>query len=52
MPGSLLVVPWLERRLKGGWLEVSSYAGAAALFVLCLLAAAGSSFQPFIYAQF
>ncbi len=50
--GSLPVVPWLERRLKGGWLEVSSYAGAAALFVLCLLAAAGSSFQPFIYAQF
>lgn len=29
-----------------------SFAGAAALFVLCLLAAAGGGFQPFIYAQF
>ena len=50
--GSLPVGPWLKKRLGGGWLEFSSYAGAAALFVLCLLAAAGSSFQPFIYAQF
>ena len=50
--GSLPVVPWLKKRLDGGWLEFSSYAGAAALFVLCILAAAGSSFQPFIYAQF
>lgn len=50
--GSLPVGPWLKRRLDGPWLEVSSFAGAAALFVLCLLAAAGSSFQPFIYAQF
>ena len=29
-----------------------SFAGAAALFVVCLLAAAGSGFQPFIYVQF
>lgn len=50
--GSLPVFPWLQKRLDGGWLEFSSYAGAAALFVLCLLAAAGSRFQPFIYAQF
>ena len=50
--GSLPVGPWLKRRLDGGWLEFSSFAGAAALFVICLLAAAGSSFQPFIYAQF
>lgn len=50
--GSLPVGPWLKRRLESGWLEFSSFAGAAALFVLCLLAAAGSSFQPFIYAQF
>nr|WP_325213169.1 MBOAT family O-acyltransferase [uncultured Oscillibacter sp.] len=50
--GSLPLGPWLKRRLGGGWLEFSSFAGAAALFVLCLLAAAGSSFQPFIYAQF
>lgn len=50
--GSLPVGPWLKKRLDGGWLEFSSYAGAAALFVLCLLAAAGSRFQPFIYAQF
>lgn len=50
--GSLPVASWLKKRLDGRWLEFSSYAGAAALFVLCLLAAAGSSFQPFIYAQF
>nr|WP_325238156.1 MBOAT family O-acyltransferase [uncultured Oscillibacter sp.] len=50
--GSLPLGPWLKKRLGGGWLEFSSFAGAAALFVLCLLAAAGSSFQPFIYAQF
>ena len=49
---SLPVGPWLKKRLSGGWAEFSSYAGTAALFVLCLLAAAGSSFQPFIYAQF
>lgn len=30
----------------------ASFAGAAALFVLCLLATAGSGFQPFIYARF
>ena len=30
----------------------ASFAGAAVLFVLCLLAATGSGFQPFIYAQF
>jgi len=52
MAGSLPLGPWLNKRLMGKWLELSSYAGAAALFVLCLLAAAGSSFQPFIYAQF
>ena len=46
------VWPWLQKRLGGKWLEFSACAGAAALFVLCLLAAAGSSFQPFIYAQF
>ena len=50
--GNLPLGPWLKKRLGGGWLEFSSFAGAAALFVLCLLAAAGSSFQPFIYAQF
>ena len=50
--GSLPLGPWLKRRLDGKWLEFSSFAGAAALFALCLLAAAGSSFQPFIYAQF
>ena len=49
---SLPVWPWLRKRLDGKWLEFSTYAGSAALFVLCLLAAAGSSFQPFIYAQF
>ena len=32
--------------------RVCSYAGAAVLFVLCLMAAAGGGFQPFIYGQF
>lgn len=50
--GSLPIVPRLRTRLAGGWLEFSSYAASAVLFVLCLLAAAGSTFQPFIYAQF
>jgi len=50
--GSLPQGPWLKKRLAGrGW-TAASYAGAAALFALCLLAAAGSGFQPFIYAQF
>ena len=34
------------------WVTACSYAGTAALFALCLMAAAGGSFQPFIYAQF
>ena len=34
------------------WMEACSFAGAAVLFALCLMAAAGGSFQPFIYAQF
>ena len=50
--GSLPVGPWLKKRLSGGVWTVLSFAGTAALFALCLLAAAGSSFQPFIYAQF
>ncbi len=50
--GSLPEGPWLKKRLTGrGWIA-ASYAGAAALFAICLLAAAGSGFQPFIYAQF
>ena len=49
---SLPVGPRLKKLLNGGWAEGCSYAGAAALFALCLLAAAGSGFQPFIYAQF
>lgn len=36
----------------GRAMRMCSYAGAAALFVLCLMAAAGGSFQPFIYGQF
>ncbi|MEY8386130.1 MBOAT family O-acyltransferase [Oscillospiraceae bacterium 38-13] len=50
--GSLPVGPWLKKRLSGGGWTVLSYAGTTGLFVLCLLAAAGSRFQPFIYAQF
>jgi len=50
--GSFPAGPWLKKHLTGGGWRAVSYAGAAALFALCLLAAAGSSFQPFIYAQF
>jgi len=54
----LPVKPWLERRFAAapdrvqGAAAVFSYAGTLALFALCLLAAAGSGYQPFIYAQF
>ena len=37
---------------SGRLVTAASYAGTAALYVLCLLAAAGSGFQPFIYGQF
>jgi len=50
--GSFPVGPWLKKRLTGGGWTAASCVGTAALFALCLLAAAGSSFQPFIYAQF
>ena len=51
--GSTPLWPWLRGKLpEKCWLAAASYAGAAALFVLSLLAAAGSGFQPFIYGQF
>ncbi len=51
--GSLPIVPYLKERTAGrGWVEAASFVLAAALFALCLLAAAGSGFQSFIYAQF
>ncbi len=56
--GSLPVVPWLRAKADGmseaarGRLTALSLAGAAALFVLCMLAAAGGDFRPFIYNQF
>ena len=56
--GSLPVVPWLAGRagrlkeLPRGCLAAVSYAAAAALFVICALAASGGNFQPFIYNQF
>lgn len=34
------------------WLEPVTYIGTVFLFILCLFAAAGSGFQPFIYTQF
>ena len=47
------VVPALDRRLPDGPAgELIRDGAALALFVLCLLAMAGSSFTPFIYAQF
>ena len=47
--GSLPIAPKLEGR--AAW-TAASYVLAAALFLICLMAAAGGSFQPFIYAQF
>lgn len=49
---SMPVGPWLRERVSGGFWRPVSYAAAAGLFVLCLLCAAGSGFQPFIYTQF
>lgn len=45
---------WASGRSAGvrSGLRFCAYAGAAALFLLCLMAAAGGGFQPFIYAQF
>jgi len=54
----LPVGPWIVRRVRGLSPRVrqlaaaASYVGSAALFALCLLAAAGSGFQPFLYVQF
>ena len=50
--GSTPVGPWLKERASGGFWRPVSYIAAAGLFVLCLLCAAGSGFQPFIYTQF
>ena len=56
--GCLPIAPWLAQRTgtladaPRRAVTAASFAGAAALFVLCLLAAAGSGFQPFIYFQF
>lgn len=54
----LPVGPCLIRRVRelpersGRWVTAASYVGTIALFTLCLLAAAGSGFQPFLYVQF
>ena len=54
----LPIAPALNARAEnlaavpGRILRICSFAGAAALFLLCLMAAAGGSFEPFIYAQF
>ena len=56
--GSLPVAPWLAGRVSRlketprRCLGAVSYAAAAALFVICALAASGGNFQPFIYNQF
>ena len=56
--GSLPVIPWLVSRasrlkeLPRSCIGAVSYIAAAALFVICALAASGGNFQPFIYNQF
>ena len=49
--GSAAVVPWLKSH-TGKWGEPTSYAVCAGLLALCVMAMAGSGFQPFIYLQF
>ena len=49
--GSLAVLPWLKRH-TGKWGEPASYVVSAVLLALCIMAMAGSGFQPFIYLQF
>lgn len=44
---------WIWQKLsEKTWAAALSYIAAAGLFVLCLLAMAGSGFSPFIYFQF
>ncbi len=56
--GSLPILPWLRAKMSSlgeaarSGLTALSLAAAAALFVVCMLAAAGGNFQPFIYNQF
>lgn len=50
--GSMPVIPWLRKRLPERLSDGAAYLCALALMALCLLAAAGSGFQPFIYTQF
>lgn len=50
--GSMPVLPWLRKRLPEALLDGTGYVCAAVLMILCLLAASGSGFQPFIYTQF
>lgn len=54
MPVGKSIASWTAKLPEGPRqaLRVCSYAGAAALFALCVMAAAGGSFEPFIYAQF
>ena len=49
MPIAPRLSAWAAERKAA---RVCGFAGALALFVLCLMAAAGGGFQPFIYAQF
>jgi len=56
--GSMPIAPKLSAWANGldagpgKAVRVCAYVGAAALFLVCLMAAAGGNFQPFIYAQF
>jgi len=56
--GSLPIAPKLSAWADGleagpgRAVRVCAYTAAAALFLVCLMAAAGGNFQPFIYAQF
>ena len=52
--GSLPLVPWGKERLgtKASWARPLSLVCALALLAVCMLAAAGGNFQPFIYTQF
>lgn len=50
--GSMPVIPWLRKRLPERLSDGAAYLCALGLMALCLLAAAGSGFQPFIYTQF
>ncbi len=52
MSGGLLCLVPVREKIRGKWEEPAKYLVSLVLLVLCLMAMARSSFQPFIYQKF